>query len=256
MTYFVTFGYFKIFNEEEKKTEKENFFIAKKCLLSTLLYEITDMTLLTENDISNMDKLIEIKKNDKNLDKDAIKLGYVVFMASFGLSYELLNQDEKNELSKIELNYENCQNLVFKIYNKYIDDSKENTPKELHFCFKDRSFVSFCHVFDHIIKKSNIVDLIKKYYFFDLGKDMYEEYRDNEIFMEVKNKLIKQYPTIKENYGSNRYLDIFLRCFDKYNDYNNPFLKDLLDNYYKIKNNNNNTNKEGNENTPLLIKFN
>ena len=58
MTYFVTFGYFKTFNEEEKKTEKENFLIVKKCLLSTLLYEITDMTLLTENDISNMDKLI------------------------------------------------------------------------------------------------------------------------------------------------------------------------------------------------------
>ena len=57
------------------------------------------MDLLTENDISNMDELIEIKRNDKNTRKDTIDLAYTTFIASFGLSYQF---------SKMKLNYENC----------------------------------------------------------------------------------------------------------------------------------------------------
>ena len=252
MSCLVTFEFLKKFNEEEKQKEKDNFYWRKQILLCTLLYNIAWMDLLTENDISNMDELIEIKRNDKNTRKDTIDLAYTTFIASFGLSYHLLNNEEKIEFSKMELNYENCKKFALKIYDKYIDDSKKNTPKEFHFCFKDRAFLLFCHMNKIAININNIVEYIKKYYFFDQGIWAFEEYRDNKVFNEVKNELISIYPKIKEKYGSNRYLDKFLRFFDEENDYNNPLIKDLLDKYYKEKNNND---KEDKENTPLLKSF-
>ena len=255
MSCLVTFEFFKKFNEEEKQKEKDNFYRRKQILLCTLLYDIAYMDLLTENDISNMDELIEIKRNDKNTGKDTIKLAYETFIASFGLSYQLINNEEKNEFSKMKLNYENCKKFALKIYDKYIDDSKKNTPKEFHFCFKDRAFASFCHLNTIIINTNNILKYLKKYYFFDKGKWAFEEYRDNRVFNEVKNELMSIYPKIKEKYGSNRYLDIFLRFFDEENDYNNPLIKDLLDKYYKEKHKNYKEDKEDKENTSLLTSF-
>ena len=76
-----------------------------------------------------MDELIEIKRNDKNTTKDTIDLAYTTFIASFGLSYQLIHNEEKIEFSKMKLKFENCKQFSLKIYDKYIDDSKKNTPK-------------------------------------------------------------------------------------------------------------------------------
>jgi len=74
MSCLVTLEFLKKFNEEEKQKEKDNFYWRKQILLCTLLYDIAWMDLLTENDISNMDELIEKKRNDKNTRKDTIDL--------------------------------------------------------------------------------------------------------------------------------------------------------------------------------------
>ena len=43
------------------------------------------------------------------------------------------------------------------------------------------------------------------------------------------------YPSLKDEFGKNRYLEKFFSFFDTNNDYNNKFLGNLLDNYYKNK---------------------
>ena len=50
--------------------------------------------------------------------------------------------------------------------------------------------LSFCHINKIVININNIVEYIKKYYFFDKGNWAFEEYRDNRVFNEVKNELI------------------------------------------------------------------
>ena len=57
------------------------------------------------------------------------------------------------------------------------------------------------------------------------------------------------YPILKDTYGINRYIEKFCSFLDPQNDYNNEFLKNILDNYY-----NNKKNEENKDNKYIPIK--
>lgn len=263
MVIIVTFGLYKKYNNnKEIEREQENFFFAKKTLLCILLYKMPDFNLLTEEDILQMDILIKIKREEKKLDKILIEYGYTSLLLMFGLKYDFLSKEKKNEILNIDYSYESCKKYVLNIYQEYIRESKKNVPKEIEICFKDMCFVRYCHINEIKFKtnSSNFISILKSYFLLDEYKGTYFEYRDNKIFEEIKNKLIDIYPKIKEKYGMNRHLDKFLSYMDKDNDYNYPFLKTILDNYYnnKTKMNNNKINGENNnveedENIPLML---
>jgi len=47
--------------------------------------------------------------------------------------------------------------------------------------------------------------------------------------------MINIYPVLKDTYGIKRYIEKFCSYLDLHNDYNNEFLKNLLDNNYNNK---------------------
>ena len=259
MREFVTSGSFKPFDKEEDfQKDKEMFFAIKKNMLSFLLYEVGNSPNLTENQISQMDDIIKYKFAQKE-DKEIVSQALDYFLSAQGISYKLLNEEEKKKLLIIDYTYENFKDFSSDIYKKYIKDVKAILPFEMEICCQEKGFFAYCYGnCDKEIKKDNYLDLIKLYFFFDIGYFL-ERYRNNELFINIRDDLIDIYPKYKAPNVINRYLEKFLSFFEPFSDYNNKLLKKGLDNYYNNKtkkgyNDNKNKENENNEYTPLKLK--
>ena len=244
----ITFGEFKKFTKQEDfERDREHFIHAKKTLLCYLLKGFCNYDYLSEDQISQMDSLVKANltkenyNNNKEL-KKRIEDGLETFTFYFGLSYELLSDEKKNEFFTMDITYENCKKMFLNVYNEYIENMKEIWPDELAICCEERGFVSFCHLAKKIIiQKDNFIGQIREYFLLDYVGYFYGFYRDNELFDKIKKKIEQLYPIYKEHYGRNRYLEKILSFFEAdENDYNNEYIKKLLDDYYNEKNKNDN----------------
>lgn len=242
MSEVVTFGFFKKFkNEEDLQKDKENFFCAKKKLLTLILYGDGNTSLLTEKQISEMDIIIKNTLDQKE-ENEFVKIGLYSFVYLLTINYDFFNKEEKNKILTMDITYENCKTLVSNHYENFMKEINEVLPYDVQICTKERGFLSYCRIVHPLkIQKDNYFDLIKEYYFIDWANDYYEELRDNTLYDEIRNKLADIYIQYKVQFGRNRYFDKFLSYFEKYNDYNCSILQKRLDDYYNnIKNEKNN----------------
>ena len=102
----VTFDVFKKLSTEEYKIDKEAFIYFKKRFLGNLLKKQINISELTENEISKMESIIKPIFSKKEENNTIIK-GLNSFFFFLGLSYELLDEDEKEHLLTMDLTYEN-----------------------------------------------------------------------------------------------------------------------------------------------------
>ena len=233
MSRIITFGNFKEYDEEQYNEDKERFYESKSSLLACLLIGYPAPGDLKEEQIANMDNIIK-KKLSENLKNIDSHLEY--FFEDFGINYGLLSTQVKKELLTVDYTYENCKILVQKLYNEIIDESKKYLPNEAYICLDEKCFIYYCQTYKNTkIKKNNFVELIRDYFILDKAKKTLSNYRDQQLFDEVRMKMIDIYPFLKDNYGINRKLDLFLSYFDEDNDYNNKLLKYILNNYYENK---------------------
>ena len=257
MVLLVTFGTFKKkYSEKDIKKDKEIFFNCKKAFLSDLLYNITNYDFLTEEEIFQMDNIIKQKLSQNK----GIERKIALFTANFGIAYNLLTKEEQKELLAMNLTYEECGKVVKKIYNNFLNKAKKyQNPVKVYLCFEEKCFIAYCQIFRNIaeIKPNNFLGLIRDYFILDKGKRGFEQYRDQDLFNIIQKDMIDMYPNWKKEYGINRYLDKFLSFFDEDNDYNNRFLKNILDNYINNNGNNDKYDKyeNNNEYTPLKKKM-
>ena len=122
----------------------------------------------------------------------------------------------------------------------------KNCPKEIYFCLKYIIFVT--NVFSNYnseLTMNNFLRFIRDFFILENDICDYKKFIDIEEFNNFKKRVIKIYPELKEKYGANRTLEKnFLCYFDEYNDYNYEIMKNILDNYYKNKNNKINDNEK------------
>ena len=234
---FITFGRFG--SEENWKKEREQFLQYKKELINMLSgFEIKEKSLegIEETKINEMIK-IYIKECKSIL---LIPLG--IFMRFMGLSYIALSNEERNEIEEMDFTYENWKKKSKILYDKFLKNSLDIFPMEVKFCFEDKFFPLYVIVVkEDIFKKNNFITFIRDYFILDDGYYIFNEFRDEKLFNDLQKKIIKIYPIIKEKYGTNRYIEKFFSYMNpenKKNDYNNKYIKNILDNYYKGNKNN------------------
>ena len=260
MIYLVTFGKMKTLKKEKDfQKDLDNFVFAKKILVTNLIIGMTDYDFFPKIEISQIDNIIKEKLAENS--RKEICNAFVCFMVSFGLSFDLLSKEEKNQLlTNKDYSYENIKKIILNIYNDYIKKGKENCPSQIDICFKERCFISYCHFNKKIIQKNNFLDLIKNYFILDKEKELYSNYRDKNLFEDIQKRITDAYPEWKDKYGINKYIDKFFSFFDKENDYNNSFLKNKMTQYYdnkkKEKENNNKKNNKEEDEYSLLLKNN
>ena len=239
----VTFGKFKKFTKEEDLIEDKNRFInSKKLLLSYLLYKETEFDKLTEEQICDLDNLIKRELQEFNSidieDNDIVYYAFNFFLFQFGLSIELISDQEEKELLTMDLSYENCQKMFLNIFDKYIEEMNKIWPDEIKVCYKERGFVSYCHcrAKARIKNDNSFLKLIRDYFLLDKGKFYYDDSRDNNLFNEIKIEMENIYPELKEKYGMNKYLDKILGFLGyRPSDYSYDEVSKLLNNYDKQK---------------------
>lgn len=230
----ITFNRFKTFSEKEIENEKKMFLDYKIKLLNDLLFQGETLSE-EEKDISNLDKSIKHKLSMKS--EFYRREPMISFLCELGIHYDLLDKNEKEQLYNMDFTFENFQNFVNEKYNRIIENAKKTCPSDIHMCFKDIYFITFCQTVDaREIKYNTFLYLIRDYFILNYGKN-FEEYRKNDVFDEIKIKMEKMYPKLKEKYGINKYVEKFLSFIFGDNDYNIEPIKEMLDNYYNQKNN-------------------
>ena len=254
----VTFWQFKKFTEEDLLEDKKIFTNTKKRLLCYLLYENVDVEKLTKEEISQMDNLIKRQLHSKNLnpkEKERNYDGLRMFTSLCGISFDLLNEKEKEILLNMDLSYENCKKTFLNILDEYINKMKELWPKDLEIYYQEKGFIAFCNCYRQaIIKKdiknnnNNFLRLIRDYFFLDYGNNFFGKYRDNNLFDKRRKEMEKKYPELKDKYGiKNRYIEKIFGFFDPNNDYYYEEIRNILDDYY-------NKEKKQNKNGYIALK--
>lgn len=233
----ITFGNIKELSEEDIEIEKKNFYELKLDILCHLLYGPgpQSKSLMTKEDISNLDNLLKIKLVPKENDKGKQYFERKCFLYKFGLSYEFLDDDEKDKLSTMEYSYENFKIFVSKNYKRLTEDFKKKCRSNIWICFEDKCFIAYCQFNEIEINERNLTNFIKDYFILNKEDKRYGKYRENKTFEKIRQEIIYVYPSLKDEYGRNRYLDKFLSFLEPDNDYNYKFLRNLLDDYYKKK---------------------
>ena len=233
---FVNFGNFKECSEEEYNEDKNRFYKSKLRLLSILILGYSAYEQLKKEQISKMDNIIKQKLsgNCKHID-----FGLSYFLEDFGICYDFLSIEIKKELLTFDYTYENFKMLTIKMYNEFIEDAKKDLPKNLYICLDEKGFIAYCQIIAKTkIKKNNFIRLIRDYFILDGEGNSFSTLRNQQLFGEIRMKMIEIYPTLKDIYGPSRKMDLFLSYFDEDNDYNNNMLKYILNNYYENKNKN------------------
>ena len=228
----ISFGRFHNLSKDELEKEKEEFIERKRRFIADSLdldYFTPKLKGMKESQIDEVikEKLSEIKFDIKV--KDALR----IFLISFGINYNLLSDDEKKQISSMNWTYENCKIFTLNNYNKFIEKAKGECPSQIYECFDEKYFISYCQIVKRSeITKKNFLRFIRNYFILDLI-ETYREYRDNELFKKIRDKIIDVYPQLKDIYGGrSRTFDIFMSFIEPENDYNYDFLKEILNNYY------------------------
>lgn len=221
------------FNYLEKKeiTEKE-FFLDK---LDAYRILCDSRQILKVDDEQNLNILIKLKirESSKSLIIDAMKS----LLKRWGISYEYIDNNEKQKLLKSDFTLESIKSFAKNYHIKYIEECKKNLPHEIHICFKDICFIYYNHLFGYPKTTiNNFIYNIREYFILERYKIVFDEFRDHEIFNEIKEEMTNIYPVLKEKYV-NKYFDKFLSFIFSNNDYNNEKIKTILDNYSNLKEN-------------------
>ena len=236
MTY-ITFGRFG--KEEQRKRDKEVFLEELRLLITTITKNEENKELYAKsNEIEIAEALKQIiAKND--YDGVIFDLAFADFMLRLGLSYKLLTKNEKKEIFEMEFTYDNWKKKTEILFNNYLMKCKKNCPKRIHFCLNYRLFVIYVLADYHSeLATNNFLRFIRDFFILE-DIFYYEKYMDMEEFKKLRKDVIEIYPKLKEEYGANRTLEKnFLYLFDKNNDYNYEIMRNILDNYYNKKKNN------------------
>jgi hypothetical protein len=237
MLILITFGRFNKLSTEDIQKEKELFLEKKNKLAAFSLYFGYDTAKIKDLKESQIDGIIKEKfleiKNNLN-----VYWGFYNFFYDIGICIDLLDDEDKKKILSMNLTYENFGNFASDYYKKFVEKAKKECPREVYECFEDKAFIIYCESTKSQIKKSNFLSFIRNYFILDYFRKFYENYRNNTIFEKIREHMIDLYPILKAEYGrKNIFFDKFMSLFEGDNDYNNKFIKEILNNYNKkIKN--------------------
>lgn len=234
---FITFGRFG--HIKDLKKDKEIFLEFLKELVCRLSYDKKLSEKLDDIELSKILKQIII--NEQKYFWNAMFYKYIsCFMEYMGLSYNTITKEEQKEVLEMDFTYENWKNKSLILFNNYKERCKRICPSDIHFCFDDKYFLIYLQAYKNSeITLNNFLRFIRDYYILEYGKELLEEFFDINEFNINRNKVIKLYPILKENYGMNRKLEKILSYVDNKNDYNFEIVRNILDNYFARKKNKN-----------------
>ena len=234
---YVTFGRFG--KKEQWERDKEIFLDELRYLMSRITKEEENKEIYAKANEIELAKTLKQMIAKKNYDDFNFDAGISGFMLRLGLSYKILTKSEKKEILEMEFTYDNWKKKSEILYNNYLMKCKKNCPKKIDFCLNYTIFViNVLSNYDCELTLNNFLRFIRDFFILEKDVSDYEKFIDMEEFNNLKKRVIEIYPELKEKYGANRTLEKnFLYFFDKYNDYNYEIMRNILDNYYKNKNN-------------------
>ena len=231
----ITFGRFG--HVEDSKKEKERFLEE----LNLLMARLTGYTSVNKEykEMEIVKPLKEILKSKENSYFNlTFHLVLSIFLHIMGLSYYNLTSKEKEEIIDMDFTYENWEKKSFYLINNFIERIKKECPPLVWFCFDDIYFVFHIQIiYDKQFKLNDLVTYIRDYFILNNTVSYLEEYRDPKKYKEIQKKVFDLYPIIKERIGMNRTLEKILSYIRIDTDYNYEITKNILNNYYKNKNN-------------------
>ena len=244
----ISFGRFGHVKDKEK--EKEQFLQFLNVLINSLTGTIDDTNEKSYKEVEIIKPLKEIiNRQENSYFNFTYRECLSRFLETMGLSYYNLTQKEKEEILEMDFTYENWEKKSLELIKNFIRRIKNLCPHIVWFCFDDIGFVFHIQIiYKTEFKLNNLVVYIRDYFILDYSVDYIMEYRNPEKYNEMKRKVIEIYPIIKERYGINKVYEKILSYIGIDTDYNYEETKNILDNYYNKKNNNNIENDE-------LIKF-
>ena len=230
----VDFGRYHNLSKEELQKDKELFLKKKTELANFTLDHNRDLSKYEGLEESQLDEIIKEKFSRIKYSIE-VQCALGNFLYVIGLNENLLNDDEKKQILNMKLTYDNCKKFALNHYDKYIEKAKDECPSEIYICFEEKIFITYCITYRKAeINKNNFLYFIRDYYILDKYKECYGDYRNNSIFNKIRDKMIDLYPVLKDEFGrKNKTFDKFMSFFEVDNDYNNEFIKGLLNNYEK-----------------------
>ena len=229
----VTFG--RIGNEKNWKDDKKIYFDNASYLLYKLSYEKINYKRIEEENELEFNEILNkrikiIKKYDLYFLDESIDL----FMDCMGLSFKVLDKKEKEEIRNMEFTYENWKNKSLILMNDYINRNKKICPPEIRICFDDICFPMFVQMsYESNFESNNFLKFIRDYFLLEGYKETFEGLRNENLYNNIRKQMIDLYPTLKEKYGMNKYLEKFLSYIIVDTDYRFEFVANLLNNYSK-----------------------
>ena len=161
------------------------------------------------------------------------------FLISMGLSYYILSPEEKKEILEMDYTYDNWKIKSQELIDSFDIRIKNAFPENLRFCLEDEFFVLHIRIcYERDFKINDFIKFIRDYFILDETAPFILEERECQRFFDIKKRVYSIYPEVKEVYGMNRTLEKILSFFWTDTDYNHEKTKELLDNYYKNKQNN------------------
>ena len=128
-----------------------------------------------------------------------------------GLSYIILDKKEKEKIRDMEFTYENWKNKSLILMNDYINRNKKISPPEIIICFDDICFPMFVQMsYGTNFESNNFLKFIRDYFLLEGYKETFEGLRNENLYNNIRKQMIDLYPTLKEKYGMNKYLEKFL----------------------------------------------
>ena len=175
-------------SEKNWKKERKLFLKYKKELIRDLShYQISVKSLKWTDEI----KINEIIKQYFENKRDYDYLPLEEFMKHMGLSYKALNEDEIDEIEKMDYTYENWEKKSKILHDEFLKKSKEIFPMELKFCFDDQFFPLYVVALNgDVFKNNNYIRFIRDYFILDKGGFYFNQFRDNTIFKDLQKKII------------------------------------------------------------------
>ena len=234
---YITFERFG--KKEQWEKEKEIFLDELRLLVSRLTKNKENKELYAKANEIELAKTLKQMLAKKDYDDFWFYEAISDFMFRLGLSYDILTKSEKKEIFEMDFTYDNWKKKSEILYNNYLMKCKKNCPKKIDFCLNYTIFViNVLSNYDCELTLNNFLRFIRDFFILEKDVSDYEKFIDMEEFNNLKKRVIEIYPELKEKYGANRTLEKnFLFFFDKYNDYNYEIMENILDNYYKNKNN-------------------
>lgn len=234
MAKFLDFGRFSEMTEDKIEEDKERFLMYLGNICGLAWFPI-DKENINEEYLNNI-----MKKYIKRVD-------FPYFMIPFGISYDYLDKEEKEEFRNLYFSYENVKSFTINYQQKYIKKCQNILDKKISECFQDICFIIYCHIYGNPnIEMKIFIRNIRDYFILDKEKDSFVELRNESLFNTIRSKMLDIYPTLKNNYCKmNSTIEKLLSYIDWDNDYHYKILRDIL---------NNNLNKEDKEEEYIKLK--